>query len=49
MMVGGTEGLCWGMPMGEGVRSERLRLYMGTYGLISKKGEKTLLHLVSLA
>lgn len=39
MIVGGTEGLYWGMPKGEGVRGEGLRLYTGTYVLIGRKGK----------
>ena len=43
MTVGGTEGLCWGMPKGEGLRGEGLRLYTGTYVLISRKGKKPMM------
>lgn len=43
MIVGSTEGLCWGIPKGEGVRGEGLRLYMGMYVLISRKGKKTMM------
>lgn len=41
VIVGSMEGLCWGVPKGEGVRGEGLRLYAGTYVLISRKGKKS--------
>lgn len=48
--VGSTEGDCWGIPNMKGVRAEGLRLCLGIYVLISRRGKTPRsLHLVNLS